>query len=287
MPKFLYLTRPEWVKTWVAGGKIPISLASTYRSAEREGKFTPDENLIHESPVDVASLRPSGFHFENVHDLTFAGNTCNGQLLPSFTNANYYADDGLILSFSNVLSAEVCKRLRKKACVEILDIQCLKTHIDSQLGVVGVAEDCQYTPDHQRNHFLKSVDDEWQQEFRMFWPITESRTVTLPPGIARHVPLTLWRNEMEFDGKRFKNEKIRLDGNTFAQCQFENCVMEYGGGPPPRIVKCTFHGCQWSFTEAASNTVAFLQGVYHGMGDGGRQLVEQTFENIRKHESVK
>ncbi len=87
---------------------------------------------------------------------------------------------------------------------------------------------------------------------------------------------------MDFKDKQFKNEKMRLDGNTFINCQFENCVIEYGGGPPPDMSGCRFTGVQWSFTEAALNTVQFMQALYHGMGEGGQQLIEQTFENIRK-----
>lgn len=185
--KYLYLTRPEWAETWVSGGQVPIALASTYRSVDRVGTMTPDENLIHDAPVDIASLRHSGFHFENVKGLTFTGNTLNGQLLPSFENANYYTEDGLILSFSNVLSFDICARLGKAACVEILDVDALKAAIDDQLGVAGTAKNCTYTADHRRDHFLKSVHDEWQHEFRIFWPLCEGRNVLLPHGMARHV----------------------------------------------------------------------------------------------------
>ena len=89
---------------------------------------------------------------------------------------------------------------------------------------------------------------------------------------------------MDFSDKNFKDEKIRMDGNSFVQCRFENCVMEYGGGPPPTMVSCNISKCQWSFTDAASNTVTFMSAIYHGMGDGGRELIEQTFENIRRQD---
>lgn len=85
---YLYLTRPEWAETWISGGTVPIALASKYRSIEREGTLTPDENLIHDSPVDIASLRQMGFHFENVRGLTFNGNTFNGRPLPDSNNAS-------------------------------------------------------------------------------------------------------------------------------------------------------------------------------------------------------
>ena len=53
MENFLYLTESEWAKTWVVGGEIPIKLASSYLSDNREGVMTPDENLIHESEVPI------------------------------------------------------------------------------------------------------------------------------------------------------------------------------------------------------------------------------------------
>ena len=49
---------------------------------------------------------------------------------------------------------------------------------------------------------------------------------------------------MDFKDKHFKNEKIRMDSNTFTDCQFENCLMEYGGGPPPSMIGCGFNGVQ-------------------------------------------
>lgn len=45
----------------------------------------------------------------------------------------------------------------------------LKKYIDEQLGCVGIYQRCEYTKTHQRNHFLKSKDDAWQQEYRIFW----------------------------------------------------------------------------------------------------------------------
>ena len=185
MRKYLYLTKTEWVIPWVEGGSIPISLASTYQANVREGTLTPDENLIHDSPVDIASLRQSGLNFKNVRNLTFSGITINDQKLPNFENVNYYKDDGLILSFSNRKSGEICRRLGKVACVAINEVERLK----QQLGVESTAADCRYTNDHQRNHFLKAIADEWQQEYRLFWPVLQSTCVTLPPGISRRIKI--------------------------------------------------------------------------------------------------
>ena len=187
MPKYLYLSKPEWTTAWVLGGTVPIALASTYKSHIREGILTPDENLIHRSTVDIASLSASGYHFENVKGLTFEGNSYNGELLPNTVDADYYVDDGLILSFSNRKSNSLCTRLGKAACVVIEDIEGLKVCLDQQIGTKGIAGNCAYTADHQRNHFLKSIEDEWQQEYRMFWPATASRKVNIPSETARRI----------------------------------------------------------------------------------------------------
>ena len=189
MRRYLYLAKREWAETWVQGGQIPISLASTYKAVERIGVFTPDENLIHISPVDVSGLRRFGLNFQNVRGLTFKGNRFNGELLPDFENADYYNEDGLILSFSNVISSEIMTRLEKVACVAILDIQRMKELFDKQIGVPGIAKDCEYTLDHQRNHFLKSQQDAWQQEYRIFWASNTPISVHMPLGLATHVDL--------------------------------------------------------------------------------------------------
>ncbi|WP_343547506.1 hypothetical protein [Ralstonia sp.] len=181
--KFLYLTQVDWADAWVNGGEIPISLASSYLSGTRSGIYTPDENRIHRSPIDLRSLRPA-FYFENVKNVSIVDCSINGVPIPNIVNADYYVEDGLILSFCNEFSAEIAKRLGKRACVKILDIAELKANLDNQIGLSGTMANCEYTHDHQRNHFLKSVNDAWQKEYRLFWPGHERRVVTIPANTA-------------------------------------------------------------------------------------------------------
>jgi hypothetical protein len=86
--------------------------------------------------------------------------------------------------------------------------------------------------------------------------------------------------------KNFQNvyvqAQIRIDGNEFNECKFDRCTLEFSGTGPVSFVGCTFNGVNWVFSGPAQNTLAFLHGLYHGMGPGGRELVEATFENIRK-----
>lgn len=186
MSLYLYLNEHAYADTWVNGGKIPINPASTYRSMERSGIYTPDENLIHSSPVDLTKLTQlmdvaPGVRIEG---LNLYGCYNDGQPVPTVENAAYYEDDGLILSFSYRLTKILARKMNKKCCVKILDMPTLKKHIDEQLGVESKAGPCQYTWEHQRSHFLKSDEDVWQEEYRLFWPLTKKVEVDIPAGTA-------------------------------------------------------------------------------------------------------
>ncbi|MFT6124769.1 MAG: hypothetical protein ACJAW2_000882 [Shewanella sp.] len=187
MEIFLYLTEPAWTNAWIEGGEIPIKLASSYLSDSREGIMTPDENLVHESPVSIPSLKQHGYNFENVKGLTFTGNYSNGKRLPDFHNANYYTEDGLILSFCHHFDKSTAEKFRKKACVKIINLEKTRREIDKQLGCRGVMKACEYTDDHQRNQFLKSKEDEWQDEFRIFWQTQNPKCVKISHGTAELV----------------------------------------------------------------------------------------------------
>jgi hypothetical protein len=188
MEKYLYLTKHEWQRPWIHGGNIPINLASTYLRQERDGIFTPDETLIHKSPVDLRSFFPN-IGFQGAVGISMIGCTVGGREVPSFRDADFFTQDGNILSFCNVASIEISQRLGKVCCVKILDLEALKRAIDEQLGVKAVMGPCTYTPTHERNHFLKSIEDSWQNEYRMFWLGKENQLVTLPAGVA--VPVEL------------------------------------------------------------------------------------------------
>ena len=49
----------------------------------------------------------------------------------------------------------------------------------------------------------------------------------------------------------------------------------------PTLVRCSFTNSRFEFDGPAANTLAFLSGIYNGMGEGGKATVEATFESIR------
>jgi hypothetical protein len=87
---------------------------------------------------------------------------------------------------------------------------------------------------------------------------------------------------MEVRGKTLSDVTEVIDGNHYTDCRFEKCLMIYRGGDIPHINGCQFETCTWKFEGAAERTLTFMRQVYHGMGAGGRQLIEATMQQVRK-----
>jgi len=85
-----------------------------------------------------------------------------------------------------------------------------------------------------------------------------------------------------FEDSEYENIEERLDGNRYINCIFKRCLLIYGGMEVVTLEGCEFHKCKWSFVDAAARTINFMAGLYHGAGEGGKDLVEKTFANIRK-----
>ena len=111
--------------------------------------------------------------------------------------------DGLILSLSTKPTIEQMKRFRtekdgvvyeKKAGVIVTNLKRVREAFDKQLGVKSTSGRVLYTERSDRNHFLKSKKDDWQTEYRLFWPTIPaggSAQVKVPEGCV--VPLDLAR----------------------------------------------------------------------------------------------
>jgi hypothetical protein len=84
---------------------------------------------------------------------------------------------------------------------------------------------------------------------------------------------------MKYIEKKFNDETVVLDSNTFDRCEFTNCTLEYSGGKPPVMKNCGLTESLFSFSDQASDTIAFLTGMYHG---GFKTVIEETFDQIRK-----
>ena len=85
---------------------------------------------------------------------------------------------------------------------------------------------------------------------------------------------------MEFRDKTFENERITIDGDTFTGCTIRNCVLVFAASQPFTFNSNTLSDSRVEFVGGAGATLQIMKNLYHG---GFRDLVEQTFENIRQN----
>lgn len=191
--KYLYLTKKEWVYPWVNGGEAPINLASTYKKDFHDGIYTKDENILRhlqgtsEGAINALVKDESNGRANITLDVKEV--VIGGQVVGRNVLYHQSSQDGLILSFCNHFNPKTAQRLKKQACVQLNDVYALLEQINGQLGVKGIAQSCAYTKTFKRNHFLKGNNDSWQDEFRLFWNVLESRNVIIWPGTAIEVKL--------------------------------------------------------------------------------------------------
>ena len=90
---------------------------------------------------------------------------------------------------------------------------------------------------------------------------------------------------MRYFDQTFSDTKVRLDGNHFRNCTFRDCTIEFGGRAAGTMIEeCAFFGCQWAFVDAAADTIRFMEMLYANFGPDGKELIERTFEGIRRSE---
>jgi hypothetical protein len=85
---------------------------------------------------------------------------------------------------------------------------------------------------------------------------------------------------MEYRDQTFENERIELSDGRFHGCKFIDCELVYRGEPSPTFQDNEFVNSNFVFRDSAIRTLYFLSNLYH-TGEGGREVVEQTFEDIR------
>ena len=87
---------------------------------------------------------------------------------------------------------------------------------------------------------------------------------------------------MHYQNETFKDERIELHGKFFNQCTFQNCELVFDGDRPPTFKDNKFIDTVFVFTGHATRTLYLLSNLYHA-GDGGKEVMEQTFADIREH----
>jgi len=80
--------------------------------------------------------------------------------------------------------------------------------------------------------------------------------------------------------KTYRNERVELHGRSFHNCTFDNCELVFDGDRPPTLKDNRFVDTVFVFSGAATRTLYLLSNIYHA-GDGGKEVIEETFSAIR------
>jgi hypothetical protein len=78
-------------------------------------------------------------------------------------------------------------------------------------------------------------------------------------------------------GQKFADQTISLDGGTFRDCEFVNCVLYFSGLLPVDLRGSSLSGCRWEFHGPAGNTIGFLRALSQR---GEKGLIESVFADI-------
>ena len=103
---------------------------------------------------------------------------------------------------------------------------------------------------------------------------------TISLGVEPNPPARIMAS-IRVQNRVFSHETLRLDFASYENCRFEHCILVYSGYGPVSMSGCSFIGVEWVFADAAEHALRFLTAMYHSGSEGGRHLVEQTFNNIR------
>ena len=88
-----------------------------------------------------------------------------------------------------------------------------------------------------------------------------------------------------FRNSTFVGATVDLDGNTYESCLFQRCIIRFSGLSPAALSNCQFQDCTLALGGHATLTLSYLRALYHGLGEWGKQSVENLFEEIRKPEN--
>ena len=76
--------------------------------------------------------------------------------------------------------------------------------------------------------------------------------------------------------------RIKLDGKTFTNVDFQKAELVYEGGAPPHVIDCTFSEATFAFTGAAGNTTNFLRAMLRPQSNM-RQVVLGLMPEIQQN----
>jgi hypothetical protein len=102
--------------------------------------------------------------------------------------------------------------------------------------------------------------------------------------------IKLWQEGDEFEqivNKTFGPEIVELDGKEFTGCKFEGSILKFKGTGPISLNHNVFGDVRWVMDKPASQAFSFLGSMYSSGMPEMQQVVEQTFENMKRNAKQK
>jgi len=309
MPLYKYLPL-QYANSLANSGVIQIGTLLGFRDEEKYGEEIGDkeEGAFTEFSLLNGKLKP-----EEMNEVQKAavGNS-NGV---TFTNCvaavKRESPDLFIYSTSKVFSLDLMRTISKDytekydACVKITNPDKffeLISETIKDLAKYEVIHPCIYMQKHIHHEkakphpaLIKAKKYSYQDEYRTIWsPISGgkigSKILTIPE-LAKYCEVFYVDNgglqekgQPKIDSKRFESDVVKLDAHHFNDCTFKNSHIMFYAEEPPNLSSCTFENCSWGFGGAADVTMNFMNTIYHQLQGNGSDLIEKTFEKIRKNE---
>lgn len=77
------------------------------------------------------------------------------------------------------------------------------------------------------------------------------------------------------ENKQYTKETVLTDGNTYLNCTFTNCRMEYNGGEQPTFTDCSLRNSELQLGDSAANTAEYLRTLYQlGLRGGVDRILD-------------
>src|ERR1700687_817734 len=86
---------------------------------------------------------------------------------------------------------------------------------------------------------------------------------------------------MKIKNQSFESDSVELDGNSFENCRFVNCMLIFRAKAPVQLTDCTFLDVRWNFLESAALTADFIRQLSQASGDYGKFTLVNTFPVIK------
>lgn len=82
--------------------------------------------------------------------------------------------------------------------------------------------------------------------------------------------------------REFHNQTIRVDGNSYQNCVFYDCTLEFAATALPQFDGCRFANSSWIFVGPASNMITFLSQLPRNFGKPGEELLDGLFRQLQQ-----